>query len=221
MDKLKVKAAIFDLDGTLFDSGDVWRRIDDEFLTQRGITPPADYMHAMAAMGAVSGATYTIERFGLTETAEEVIEIWRNMAREEYAHKLPMLDGAKEYLMKTAKNGVRIAALTSLDPELAMLCMKNHGVYDCFERIITTDETGLRKDCSEIYMYATELLGVEPHECVVLDDLAVAVRSAKTAGLKTVGIQNDLSPFSFERQSDAHADFVVPSLSQAPTLVAN
>lgn len=219
MTKLKVKAAIFDLDGTLFDSGEVWHRIDEEFLTQRGITPPADYMHAMATMGAVSGAAYTVERFGLTETAEEVVEIWRNMAREEYAHKLPMLDGAKEYLLETAKNGVRIASITSLDPELAMLCMKNHGVYDCFERIITTDETGLRKDTPDIYLYATELLGVEPHECVVLDDLAVAVRSAKAAGLKTVGIQNNVSPFSVERQSRAHADFVVPSLSQAPTLV--
>lgn len=219
MTKLKVKAAIFDLDGTLFDSGEVWHRIDEEFLTQRGITPPADYMHAMATMGAVSGAVYTVERFGLTETAEEVVEIWRNMAREEYAHKLPMLDGAKEYLLETAKNGVRIASITSLDPELAMLCMKNHGVYDCFERIITTDETGLRKDTPDIYLYATELLGVEPHECVVLDDLAVAVRSAKAAGFKTVGIQNNVSPFSVERQSRAHADFVVPSLSQAPTLV--
>ena len=73
---------IFDLDGTLLDSMDVWSRVDEEFLADYGIAVPPDYMEACGAMSFLETAEYTIARFSLPAKPEELMERWLEMARE-------------------------------------------------------------------------------------------------------------------------------------------
>ena len=74
------KAAIFDLDGTLLDSMGVWDQVDIDFLNKRGIEVPPDYMTKVSAMQFRQIAEYTIARFGLTDTPEELMQEWDDMA---------------------------------------------------------------------------------------------------------------------------------------------
>ena len=90
--------AIFDLDGTLLDSMYVWRHIDDRFFEKRGMVSPPDYGPALAGKSYRESAEYTIERFGLSESWEEIVKEWTDMAIDEYAHHVPLKDGAREYL---------------------------------------------------------------------------------------------------------------------------
>ena len=79
------KGAIFDLDGTLLDSMGVWDQVDIDFLSKRGIDVPDDYMTKVAAMQFRQIAEYTIARFSLTDTPEELMDEWDHMARVMYA----------------------------------------------------------------------------------------------------------------------------------------
>lgn len=69
-------AAIFDLDGTILDSMDVWEHIDIQFLKKRNLPVPENYVTEICARSFEEAAQYTIDLFGLQETVEGIIEEW-------------------------------------------------------------------------------------------------------------------------------------------------
>ena len=71
---MKFKGAIFDLDGTVFESMYVWRQIDIDFLNKRGLYVPEDYLDKIVSLNFDEAAQFTIERFGFSETKEEIIK---------------------------------------------------------------------------------------------------------------------------------------------------
>ena len=73
---MRFRGAIFDLDGTLLDSMGMWDDIDVAFLSRRGLTVPDDYVQAIVPLSFRETAVYTIDRFGLMETPEAVMEEW-------------------------------------------------------------------------------------------------------------------------------------------------
>ena len=77
---MQFQAAIFDLDGTLLNSMDIWEKIDIEFLAKRGFTAPPNYVTEICARSFEEAAEYTIELFGLTDSVEDIIKEWNCMA---------------------------------------------------------------------------------------------------------------------------------------------
>lgn len=208
-----IKAVLFDLDNTLFDSAWLWRRIDETYLKKRGMTATEEYAVRIAAMSNRAAAEYSIALFGLTDTPEQLMEEWAELAKEAYAHDVTMLDGAKEYVGECARRGVTVCAVTSLRRELAELCLKNNGVRELFKYIFTSDELGLNKNSPDIYIYAANVVGVKPSECLVFDDVCDAVKAARSAGMIAVGVYgNNGSPMKF----DGVCDLAVPTLRYAP-----
>lgn len=118
----------FDLDGTLLDSNGVWLDIDVEFLGRQGISPvPADYTDYVAHHSAPDAARYTKERFGLPHSPQEILDAWMELAREAYAHTLPLKPGAKEFLLRCHQAGwsvagVKDALFEGREAELQELC---------------------------------------------------------------------------------------------------
>lgn len=93
-------AAIFDLDGTILDSMDVWEHIDIQFLKKRNLPVPENYVTEICARSFEEAAQYTIDLFGLQETVEGIIEEWNNMAVEEYSNHVGLLPHALDYLLQ-------------------------------------------------------------------------------------------------------------------------
>ena len=94
----RMKGAIFDLDGTLLDSMGVWRKIDEDFLGKRGYLVPEDYLKAITSMNFKGAADYTIERFGLNEHPEDIMEEWFAMAIAAYTYHVQLKPYVREYL---------------------------------------------------------------------------------------------------------------------------
>ncbi|WEV41393.1 HAD family phosphatase [Bifidobacterium sp. ESL0682] len=187
------KAAIFDLDGTLLDSMDLWHQIDIDFFGRRHIPLPDDYMAKVSSMRSDEVARYTIERFALPETADDLIAEWNRMAVEAYAHVDPK-PNASQYLHYLKDSGARLAVATSLSPVLREPAMQHVGIADCFETVISVEETqSINKTDPEIYLLAASRLGVEPSDCTVFEDLLDAVRTAKSAGMHVWAMEDDYS----------------------------
>lgn len=187
----EIKAIIFDLDGTLIDSMYVWRKIDIDFLAERGLKVPPDYEQAIKTMHFETAAEYTIARFGFKESPQEIMSIWLNMALNEYAHNVRLKDNAEELLKRLKTLSVKIGIATSSKPILAEPVLKNNGVYDCFDIICYTSEVSLDKRHPDIYLLTAKKLGVKPEECVVFEDIIDGINGAKLAGMKTIAVYDE------------------------------
>ncbi len=215
-----IKTAVFDLDGTLFDSTRLWAQIDIDFLKKRGLAPTAEYKKGIAALGNREVARFTVEYYKLADTPEALMAEWADMARAEYAQNIRLFDGAREYLERTASRGVKLYAATSLARELAEPCLINNGVMPLFCTIITSDEIGINKSSPEFYKYVAAAADSKTCECAVFDDVALAICAAKRAGAMTVAVRGDGSykDGAEETVLVGAADYTVQSVADAPEL---
>lgn len=202
-------AAIFDLDGTLLDSMYVWHHIDDVYFARRGMKTPPDYGRALAGLSYRESAEYTKARFGFPEPWEEIVQEWTNLAREEYAERVPLKKGAREYLTFLKAAGVKLAVATALPEYLYRPCLEHLGVLDMFEALCSTDETGGRgKKNGEVFLLAASRLGMEPERCAVFEDTLEGLRGAKKAGMLAY-CSKDASNSHAHPEIEAFADGMV------------
>ena len=135
------KGAIFDLDGTLLDSMGVWDQVDVDFLAKRGFEVPDDYMQKVAAMQFRQIAEYTIARFNLSDTPEELMEEWNHGARH-VLHGGKAKPHAREYLATLKASGAKLSVATSLPPTLREPAMRHVGIFDYFDEVVSVDDAG-------------------------------------------------------------------------------
>lgn len=193
-------AAIFDMDGTILDSLGVWEQIDRDFLEKkRGIEVPPDYVHSIAAMSFSEIANYTIDRFSLSETPEELMREWNDMAAYEYANNIKIKPFVKEYIEKIKAKGKKIALCTSSPKDFFEPALKNNGIYDLFDAFANTCEAGVGKNSPKVYLIAASKLGIEPSKCLVFEDVSIAAQCAKGIGMGVCGVYDERSRMHKEK----------------------
>lgn len=184
----------FDLDGTILDSNGVWVDIDREFLGRFGISPvPADYSDYVTNHSFPDSAAYTRTRYQLDMTDEEIMETWRDMARDAYSGTLDLKPDVKDFLKKAREAGERCAVLTASLPDMCQLALENHNLTHCFERVFTTQEMKLDKSDPQLYRTVAELCGLTGEECVFFDDSPLNCAAARQAGWRVYGVADELS----------------------------
>ena len=184
MDISNFKGVIFDLDGTLIESGDVWTQIDIDFLGKRGFAVPENYGKAVSAMDFRQAAIYTKQLFSLPETIEEIAAEWRDMAIWHYTNDIEPVKGAPEFVRKLHSKGIKLALATASSRELYEPVLKRCDIYDCFDFFATTEQVERGKGFPDIYLLAAELLGLKPGECAVFEDIPEGVGAAKQGGFR-------------------------------------
>lgn len=187
----KIKAAIFDMDGTLIDSMWVWEKIDVEFLKKRNLEIPNNLRSDIEHMNFYQVAEYFKNRFHLPDSIDEITKEWNDMAYSHYVNDVTLKNGVKKYLKHLKANGTKIGLATSNCLMLIEAVLKKLEIYDFFDSITTTDEVNKGKDFPDIYILAAKKLGVSPSECIVFEDILPAIISAKKAGAKVVGVHDD------------------------------
>jgi HAD superfamily hydrolase (TIGR01509 family) len=203
-----IKAAIFDLDGTLIDSMWLWEKVDIDFLKLRGHELPIDLKENIEHLSFIDTAKYFKERFNLPDGIEDIMAEWNSMAFEEYANNVSLKSGAKEYLHNLKLKGIKLALATSNSVPLLEAVLKNNGIYEYFDVITTTSEVSRGKNFPDIYLLSAEKLHVNPTECVVFEDILPAVLGAKMAGMKVVAVHDLYSEYQ-KNDIMASADYYI------------
>ncbi|MCL2500477.1 MAG: HAD-IA family hydrolase [Defluviitaleaceae bacterium] len=183
-----MRAYIFDLDGTILDSARVWNKVNRAFFEKRGIPFPMDYQQVIAAMPFPQVALYTKETYGLPETPEELMKEFLASAVDAYTNDIEMKPGAKEYILRLHANGHKLAVATAAPPEFHVPALKNHGIFDLYDVICTTQDVAYGKTRPDVFLLAAKKLNAKPGDCVVFDDILPAVKSAKSAGMTVCAV---------------------------------
>ena len=203
-----MKAYIFDLDGTLLDSMEVWDNLNYDFLHNRGIEMPEDFRAKVLSLSLPESAAYTIERFGLPESVEELVREWYEMVLYAYTHTVRMKPYAKEYLLALKERGAKMAVATSLPAGLYEPALRAHGIYDLFDALCDAEQAGYGKTRPDMFMLAAKKLGVQPSDCVVFEDIYAAVLSAKSIGMTVYAVRDASSDDDREGINET-ADFLI------------
>lgn len=195
---MNFRAVVFDLDGTLLDSMDVWENIDIAFLKKRGLPVPSGYVTEICARSFIEAAEYTINLFHLSESVDAIIHEWNEMAAYEYAHNVTLSPFAADYLRQLKHAGVKLAVATGLPQTLYEPCLKKNGIYEMFDVLCSTDDMARGKEFPDIFVHCADQLGVAPEQCLVFEDVLPAVRSAKQAGMTVYGVYDKYSEHNME-----------------------
>jgi 16S rRNA pseudouridine516 synthase len=188
---MTIKAIIFDLDGTLIDSMGLWRMVDEEFLSSRGIAVPEDlFDHLPQGNSFIQTAQYFKDRFALPESPEAIMQIWTEMVQEHYAGSVALKSGVDHLLERLKERGIKIGLATSNSYELAHKSLTYNRVWHYFDFVSTGDIELRGKPYPDIYLNCARGLDLDPVQCIAIEDTLSGVQAAKAAGMITLAIHD-------------------------------
>lgn len=183
---------LFDLDGTLLDSNDIWRQIDVEFLARRGIPWTEAYNQGVIHATFPTAARFTKEFCQLAESEEEIMAEWMSMAYQAYSREIPLKSGVAAFLTRCKTQGRPMAIYTSCEQRLCYAALDHHNIRSLFPRVFFARELGMEKGAPEGFRTVARLLDTDTEHCLFFDDSPVACKGAKAAGMQVVGCKDPL-----------------------------
>mgnify|MGYP004467499929 FL=1 len=184
----EICGAIFDLDGVLLDSMAVWNDLGVRYLQKRGIQPEAGLSQILFSMSMEQGADYLKTKYRLPDTPQEILNGIEQMIQDFYFYEVQPKEGAKELLQFLQDQDVKMLAATSSPREHVTKALQRNGLYGYLQQIYTTGEVGISKHEPLIYQLAAKSLGTKPEETLVFEDSLYALKTAKNAGFRTIGV---------------------------------
>ena len=190
-----MKAAIFDMDGTLLDSMGMWRNVLPNYLKTLHIDF-AGINSLVEKMSFMDAATYLSQELNLGKTAEEIYAEVQASIVYQYDNTIELKPLVKEYLAQLRADNIPACIATLTDKYLAKRVLKRLGIYDYFEFILTVGEVGQGKDEPLIYEESAKRLGLDKSLCVVFEDAPYAIVTAHNGGFTTYGVYDSWQKYS-------------------------
>jgi len=210
---------VFDLDGVLIDSEPVWNAAREALVRERGGTWDERATTDMMGMSSKEWSSYMHDRLGAPmEPAEINDDVVRRVAAA-YGEHLPLLPHAVETVQALGERR-RLGVASSSNRPIIELVLDRMGVRDRFAAVVSSEEVVNGKPAPDVYLAVARELGVEPEDCVAIEDSTNGIKSALAAGMRTIAVPNR----QFRPDDDVleSASVVVPSLAEVtPALVAS
>jgi HAD superfamily hydrolase (TIGR01509 family) len=202
-------AVVFDLDGVIVDSEQVWDDVREEYVRESGGTYTASATRDMMGMSSGEWSRYLADEINA--------EVVRRML-DRYGEDPPLIDGAVEAVRRAAARWP-LAIASSSNPELIEVVLRAAGLRELFSVVVSSQEVAHGKPAPDVYLEAAHRLGVEPARCVAVEDSHNGIRSAKAAGMTVVAVPNP--HFPPDDDTLALADVVVRTVAAlTPELLA-
>ena len=212
-----IKGVLFDMDGVLVDSERFIAAAAIKMFSELGVNVRPEDFHPFVGTGENRYIGGVAEKYGLTVDLPKVkartYQIFGEIAR----NNLFPLPGAKDFIKRCREKGLRLALATSADRVKMIINLEETGlVPETFNAIITGEDVLHKKPAPDIYIKAAEALGLDPSECLVVEDAVSGVRSGKNAGCKCLAVTT-----SFRAEDLYEADWVFANLAEVNEEVLN
>jgi HAD superfamily hydrolase (TIGR01509 family) len=186
-----IAAVIFDLDGVLVDSEQLWDDARRELVRERGRTWRPDATRAMMGMSSPEWSRYLHDELHVDMTPPEISAAVVERLERLYREQLPLIPGAAETVAAVSAR-YRVALASSANREIIDLVLELADLR--FEATVSSEEVAHGKPAPDVYLEAARRLGVSPERCAAVEDSANGIRSAAAAGMTVIAIPNPEFP---------------------------
>jgi HAD superfamily hydrolase (TIGR01509 family) len=213
-----IEAVVFDLDGVLLDSEQIWDEVREQLARERDGRWHDGAQRAMMGMSSTEWSQYMHDEIGLPEPPEEIsAEVVRRLEAR-YRQHLPLLDGAVEAVDRLAARWP-LGIASSSNREVIDLVLDLSGLAPLFKVTVSSEEVARGKPAPDVYLEAARRLGVAPERSAAIEDSENGIRAAKAAGMRVVAIPNP--HFPPDPEALEQADVTLRSLAElSPATVA-
>jgi HAD superfamily hydrolase (TIGR01509 family) len=213
-----IEAVVFDLDGVLLDSEQIWDEVREQLARERDGRWHDGAQRAMMGMSSTEWSQYMHDEIGLPEPPEEIsAEVVRRLEAR-YRQHLPLLDGAVEAVDRLAARWP-LGIASSSNREVIDLVLDLSGLAPLFKVTVSSEEVARGKPAPDVYLEAARRLGVPPERSAAIEDSENGIRAAKAAGMRVIAIPNP--HFPPDPEALEQADVTLRSLAElSPATVA-
>ena len=205
------RAVVFDLDGVIVDSEQVWDEVRERYARERGGTYSERSTRDMMGMSSVEWSRYMVDVVGVPGTPEQVNDDIVRLMLERYGEAPPLIPGAVDAVRRIAARWP-LAIASSSNPELIEVVVHAAGLDDAFPIRVSSQEVPRGKPAPDVYLEAARRLAVDPAACGAVEDSHNGIRSARAAGMRVVAVPNPHFPPDDEAM--AAADVVIGSIAE-------
>jgi HAD superfamily hydrolase (TIGR01509 family) len=180
-----VGAVIFDLDGVLIDSEPVWERVRRAYVAAAGGRWRPDSQARMMGMSTAEWSAYVSGDLGVGRPPETVAREVIDRMAEEYADGVPLLPGAVATVEGVAER-FTLGLASSSPRRLVDEVIATAGLSGAFAAVRSTEQESRGKPAPDVYLSVSHEIGVDPPECVAVEDSTNGLRAAASAGMIVV-----------------------------------
>ena len=206
-----IEAVVFDMDGVLIESEEVWDSVRESYVREQGGRYDAEIQRAMMGMSSTEWSRYLHDEAGIADEPQAINdEVVRRML-ESYRGHLPIFEGAVPAVERLASR-YPLAVASSSNRTLIDTVLAVSGLEGHFRATVSSEEVRRGKPAPDVYLEAAGRLAVDPGRCAAVEDSHSGIRAAKSAGMYVVAIPNPSYPP--DDDALAQADVVIRSLDE-------
>jgi HAD superfamily hydrolase (TIGR01509 family) len=184
-----IEAVVFDLDGVIVDSEQVWDDVRERLAKERGGRWHEGAQAAMMGMSSPEWSAYMHDEIGLSESPDQINDevVRRMLAR--YGEELPLIDGAVEAVNRLG-DSFQLAVASSSNRPLIETVLREAGIADRFDAVVSSEEVAAGKPAPDVYLEAARRLGIAPARAAAIEDSSNGIRAAHAAGMRVIAVPN-------------------------------
>lgn len=208
---MSVDAVVFDLDGLLLDSEQLWDEAREELARERGGRWHPGAQRDMMGMSSPEWSRYMHDRIGLRESPEEINQLVVERMLALYDKELPLLPGAVDAVKRLGERWP-LGLASSSNRALIDRVLELSRLARWFRVTVSSEEVARGKPAPDVYLEAARRLGVDPARAAAVEDSHNGIRAARAAGMAVIAIPN--AQFPPGEEALAEADLVLDSLRE-------
>lgn len=191
---MQIKGAVFDFDGTLFDSMPVWEQAGAVYLHAIGKEPEETLAERLRTMSLAQSAAYLKEAYEIGQTVEEIVAGINRTIEDAYRYELLPKEGVTAFLEKLKKEQVVMGIATASERLLIEAALKRCHMEQYFSQIFTCFEVGYGKERPDIFRCAMEQLHLNRKNLLIFEDAYHAIHTAKKDGFLVAAVADASEP---------------------------
>lgn len=197
--KTKIKAILFDMDGTIINTENIWKQVTIDFLASHGIidlsSKDQKLLDSFSGIGLSKSADILKTTYKIPLTIEQMIEQKSNLAAKYFSQKIDFIEGFQIFHQKLVENQILTGLATNADIKTVTVVNSTINLNNYFDiNVYSAEHIGNKlKPDPALFLHALEKLKTNPDEAIIFEDSLYGFQAANKAGVKCIAIKNEMN----------------------------